>query len=111
MVHICFSEYRWLDKNLSYIITKYPSTLKRAVVDKEIQRAFDVWSEYTDLTFTPKRENVNIEIRFEYGQHGDSRPFKRNNGVLGHVLTPVSRNTTCISIANKLKMPDENVYS
>ncbi|GBP21371.1 Matrix metalloproteinase-14 [Eumeta japonica] len=54
---------RWRVKNLTYKISKYPSKLNRAEVDTELAKAFNVWSEYTDLTFTQKRSGqVHIEI-------------------------------------------------
>ncbi|XP_028129860.1 matrix metalloproteinase-14 isoform X3 [Diabrotica virgifera virgifera] len=80
---------RWKVKDLTYKISKYPSKLKRADVDSEVQRAFDVWTTYTDLTFTPKSGQVHIEIRFEYGEHGDGDPFDGPGGTLAHAYFPV----------------------
>ncbi|XP_060516534.1 matrix metalloproteinase-14 isoform X3 [Cylas formicarius] len=80
---------RWKVKNLSYKIAKYPPKLKRRDVDDEIQRAFNVWSEYTDLTFTPKSGQVHIEIKFESGEHGDGDPFDGPGGTLAHAYFPV----------------------
>lgn len=77
-------------KNLTYKISKYPSKLKRADVDQEVQRAFDVWTKYTDLSFTQKSGQVHIEIRFEYGEHGDGDPFDGPGGTLAHAYFPVS---------------------
>nr|CAI5828038.1 unnamed protein product [Callosobruchus analis] len=79
---------RWKVKDLSYKIAKYPAKLKRADVDKEVQRAFDVWTEYTDLTFKPKSGQVHIEIRFEHGEHGDGDPFDGPGGTLAHAYFP-----------------------
>lgn len=51
-------------KALTYRISKYPKRLNREDVDKEVAKAFSVWSEYTDLTFTAKKSNpVHIDIR------------------------------------------------
>ncbi|EFN76651.1 Matrix metalloproteinase-14 [Harpegnathos saltator] len=83
---------RWRTKNLTYQITKYPSGLNNDAVDKEIRTAFNVWSEYTDLTFTQKKglhNNVHIEIRFEVGEHGDGDPFDGPGGTLAHAYFPV----------------------
>lgn len=60
----------------------------------EIQRAFNVWSGFTDLTFTPKSGQVHIEIRFESGEHGDGDPFDGPGGTLAHAYFPVSTATT-----------------
>lgn len=55
---------RWKVKALTYRISKYPKRLNREDVDKEVAKAFSVWSEYTDLTFTAKKSNpVHIDIR------------------------------------------------
>ncbi|XP_059614019.1 matrix metalloproteinase-14 isoform X1 [Phlebotomus argentipes] len=81
---------RWKVKALTYRISKYPKRLNKPDVDKEIAKAFAVWSEYTDLTFTPKRTNpVHIEIRFEENEHGDGDPFDGPGGTLAHAYFPV----------------------
>uniref|UniRef100_A0A7G3AQ15 Putative matrix metalloproteinase-19 isoform x1 n=1 Tax=Lutzomyia longipalpis TaxID=7200 RepID=A0A7G3AQ15_LUTLO len=81
---------RWKVKALTYRIAKYPKRLNKGDVDKEIAKAFSVWSEYTDLTFTPKRTNpVHIEIRFEENEHGDGDPFDGPGGTLAHAYFPV----------------------
>lgn len=81
---------RWKTKSLTYKISKYPPKLAKKDVDKEISRAFGVWSEYTDLKFTPTNGNVHIEIRFEEGEHGDGDPFDGPGGTLAHAYFPVS---------------------
>ncbi|XP_013166430.1 PREDICTED: matrix metalloproteinase-14 [Papilio xuthus] len=81
---------RWRVKNLTYKISKYPSRLNQAEVDAELAKAFSVWSDYTDLTFTQKRTGqVHIEIRFEKGEHGDGDPFDGPGGTLAHAYFPV----------------------
>ncbi|KAG7304126.1 hypothetical protein JYU34_011059 [Plutella xylostella] len=81
---------RWRVKNLTYKISKYPSRLNRAEVDAELAKAFSVWADYTDLTFTQKRSGqVHIEIRFEKGEHGDGDPFDGPGGTLAHAYFPV----------------------
>ncbi|XP_052753894.1 stromelysin-2 isoform X3 [Galleria mellonella] len=81
---------RWRIKNLTYRIAKYPSRLNQADVDLELAKAFSVWSDYTDLTFTQKRSGqVHIEVRFETGEHGDGDPFDGPGGTLAHAYFPV----------------------
>jgi matrix metalloproteinase-14 (membrane-inserted) len=81
---------RWKVKNLTYRISKYPKRLNKDEVDKEVAKAFSVWSEYTDLTFTAKKTNpVHIDIRFESGEHGDGDPFDGPGGTLAHAYFPV----------------------
>lgn len=78
-------------KHLTYKLKKYPAGLQRDRVDKEIARAFGVWSDYTDLTFEQKTSGqVHIEISFEKGEHGDGDPFDGPGGTLAHAYFPVS---------------------
>ncbi|XP_011505400.1 PREDICTED: matrix metalloproteinase-14 isoform X1 [Ceratosolen solmsi marchali] len=81
---------RWRVKKLTYKISKYPRGLEKGAVDKEVAKAFSVWSIYTDLTFTSKKSGqVHIEIRFERGEHGDGDPFDGPGGTLAHAYFPV----------------------
>ncbi|XP_049802932.1 matrix metalloproteinase-24 isoform X2 [Schistocerca nitens] len=83
---------RWRVKSLKYRISKYPSNLNHGKVDRELARAFGVWSDYTDLTFTQVKsgsEQVHIDIRFEKGEHGDGDPFDGPGGTLAHAYFPV----------------------
>lgn len=81
---------RWKVKDLTYRISKYPKRLNHQEVDLEVARAFNVWSGYTDLTFTPTNTNpVHIEIRFEENEHGDGDPFDGPGNTLAHAFFPV----------------------
>lgn len=81
---------RWKVRDLTYKISKYPSGLKEAVVDSEIEKAFKVWEKVSDLTF--KRANsgkIHIDVRFEKGEHGDGDPFDGPGGTLAHAYFPI----------------------
>ncbi|XP_048514142.1 matrix metalloproteinase-14 isoform X3 [Athalia rosae] len=80
---------RWKVKKLTYKISKYPKILDRTAVDNEVAKAFSVWSDYTDLSFSPKSGQVHIDIRFERGEHGDGDPFDGPGGTLAHAYFPV----------------------
>lgn len=74
---------------LTYQISKYSRKLNFKDVDHEIARAFNIWSEHTDLTFTKtKNENPDFDIRFEEGYHGDNAPFDGLGKVLAHHIGP-----------------------
>ena len=81
---------KWRVTHLTYRITKYPTRLKdRTRVDKEISRAFKIWSDVTTLTFQEKkRDRVNIDISFENGEHGDGDPFDGPGKTLAHAFFP-----------------------
>ncbi|RXG54725.1 Collagenase 3 [Armadillidium vulgare] len=80
---------KWSKLDLTYKIRNYPELLTKKEVDREIDRAFEVWSNVTDLTFTAVRTGqVDIEIRFELGEHGDEAPFDGPGGVIAHAFLP-----------------------
>ena len=57
---------RWRVNYLTYAITKYPTGLRSSDVDRELARAFQVWSDVTQLTFVHQRSGkVHIEIRYD----------------------------------------------
>ncbi|XP_045581009.1 matrix metalloproteinase-14 isoform X2 [Procambarus clarkii] len=81
---------RWRVKELTYRITKYPKGLHKNDVDREIEAAFKVWADVTDLSFsTVNSGKVHIEIRFEKGEHGDGDPFDGPGGTLAHAYFPI----------------------
>uniref|UniRef100_T1INB6 PNPLA domain-containing protein n=1 Tax=Strigamia maritima TaxID=126957 RepID=T1INB6_STRMM len=81
---------RWRVNDLTYRISKYPSRLTKAQVDEEIDRAFKVWSDYTNLRFIQKTSgNIHIDVRFVRGEHGDGDPFDGTGGTLAHAYFPI----------------------
>ena len=79
-------------RTLTYKISKYPTTkrLSNSEVDKEIQKALQVWSDVTDLSFEQRSNGrVHIDVRFEEGEHGDGDPFDGMGGTLAHAYFPV----------------------
>lgn len=81
---------KWRVTHLTYRISKYPTRMKeRTKVEKEIGRAFKIWSDHSKLTFEErKRGRVNIDIRFETGEHGDGDPFDGPGKTLAHAFFP-----------------------
>lgn len=50
---------------------------------------FQIWSDHSKLTFEErKRGRVNIDIRFETGEHGDGDPFDGPGKTLAHAFFP-----------------------
>ncbi|XP_017483196.1 PREDICTED: matrix metalloproteinase-14-like [Rhagoletis zephyria] len=82
---------KWRRTELTYRISQYPSrrNLKNSDVDREISRAFQVWSEVTPLNFIVKKDGrVHIDIRFVTGEHGDGDPFDGPGSTLAHAYFP-----------------------
>ena len=106
---------KWSKSRLSFKVGKYPvqSTMSRHLIDEELKRAFDLWSDAADVEFdlvsdavnfrkmllfedknnfnsatSPASHLVDIEVRFETGYHGDSEPFDGSGLILGHAYFP-----------------------
>lgn len=77
---------------LTFAIENYPDRLSKNDVNKEITRAFNIWSKYTNLVFELRNSSkeANFKIKFVYGSHGDGIPFDGPGNVLGHSFSPVS---------------------
>ncbi|XP_022251649.1 matrix metalloproteinase-16-like [Limulus polyphemus] len=81
---------KWRTTSLTYKIGKYPSRIKDHLkVDKEIEKAFKIWSDVTSINFIHKKNGrVHIDIRFEEGEHGDGDPFDGPGKTLAHAFFP-----------------------
>lgn len=81
---------KWRATQLTYRVSKYPSRIKdKTRVDKEIARAFKIWSDVTTLNFEERRRGrVSIDISFENGEHGDGDPFDGPGKTLAHAFFP-----------------------
>lgn len=80
---------KWAKRDLTYKIQQVTPRLPRLKVEREIARAFKVWSEVTSLTFTQKdMDPVDIEVLFARNHHGDRHPFDGSGGTLAHAFFP-----------------------
>ncbi|XP_013776805.2 matrix metalloproteinase-15-like [Limulus polyphemus] len=81
---------KWNENTLTYRITKYPTLINNSEqVDKDIARAFKVWSDVTPLNFIhTKTGDVHITIMFESREHGDGDPFDGVGQTLAHAFFP-----------------------
>jgi matrix metalloproteinase-14 (membrane-inserted) len=80
---------KWRRTDLTYRISKYPRKIKKSVADREIARAFQVWSDVTPMNFIHKKEGkVHIDIRFVISEHGDGDPFDGPGNTLAHAYFP-----------------------
>lgn len=88
----------WRKTDLTYRIEKYSNDpdLKKEDVDKTFEKALEMWSSVSGLTF--KRENdlkvePDIRVLFVTGYHNDSRPADGPGGELAHAFFPGPDNT------------------
>ena len=82
---------KWKKTEITYKVTKYPSkvNLTHKEVDLETMAAFAIWEGVTVLKFIKKDfDEVDIQILFVEGDHGDKDPFDGPGGTLGHAYFP-----------------------
>jgi hypothetical protein len=99
---------KWSKSKLKFRVAKYPtySTMSRDLIDQELTRALELWSEVSDVSFeqvkdtsksnlvdsifygvpasTKSAQKADIDVRFETGYHGDSEPFDGSGLILGN---------------------------
>nr|XP_060627027.1 stromelysin-1-like [Anolis sagrei ordinatus] len=82
---------KWGKKDLTYRILNYTPDMTIPDVDKDIERAFKVWSRVSPLTFTKVLQgDADILISFGSGDHGDFNPFDGPGGTVAHAYAPSS---------------------
>nr|1FBL_A Chain A, Fibroblast (interstitial) Collagenase (mmp-1) [Sus scrofa] len=80
---------RWENTHLTYRIENYTPDLSREDVDRAIEKAFQLWSNVSPLTFTKVSEGqADIMISFVRGDHRDNSPFDGPGGNLAHAFQP-----------------------
>ncbi|KAG8523182.1 Interstitial collagenase, partial [Galemys pyrenaicus] len=80
---------RWEHTHLTYRIENYTPDLPRADVDHAIEKAFQLWSKVSPLTFSKiSQGEADIMISFVRGDHYDNSPFYGPDGILAHAFQP-----------------------
>ena len=80
---------RWSSTDLTYYIAEYTPDLTVSEVDDAVARAFQLWEDVSDLTFTRVySSSANIVISFVPTVHGDGFPFDGPDGTLAHAFFP-----------------------
>ncbi|XP_007520792.1 interstitial collagenase-like [Erinaceus europaeus] len=79
----------WENTHLTYRIENYTPDLPRAEVDHAIEKAFQLWSNASPLTFTKVEQGqADILFSFVWGDHHDNNPFDGPDGYLAHAFQP-----------------------
>nr|XP_020667508.1 interstitial collagenase-like isoform X1 [Pogona vitticeps] len=80
---------KWETTTLTYRIVNYTPDMHPSDVDRAIQKALEVWSNVSPLTFTRLYDGLaDIMISFHSGEHGDNSPFDGHDGILAHAFQP-----------------------
>lgn len=79
----------WEKRNLSYFLANWSPNLGEELVQKNIQKALDVWGGYGRLQFNRKySQDADIIVAFAQGYHGDNNPFDGPGSILAHAFFP-----------------------
>uniref|UniRef100_A0A803T7A7 interstitial collagenase n=1 Tax=Anolis carolinensis TaxID=28377 RepID=A0A803T7A7_ANOCA len=74
---------KWKKNNITYRIVNFTPDMHPSDVDKAIEKAFEVWSKASPLTFKRLYDGIaDIMMSFQIGDHRDNSPFDGPNGVL-----------------------------
>ena len=96
--------------HLGYVFGTLTTKVAATLVQSEIVRALNTWSQYTNVAFVPGTDPGaarTIAIKFASGAHGDAYPFDGPGGILAHTFYPVPVNPE--SIAGDMHLDaDEN---
>ncbi|CAK7317657.1 Interstitial collagenase [Vulpes lagopus] len=80
---------QWDHTHLTYRIENYTPDLPRAEVDSAIEKAFQLWSNASPLTFTKAFEGqADIMISLVWGDHRDNSPFSGFRNHFPHAFPP-----------------------
>lgn len=78
----------WGDREVLYQFRNFSADLPQADIRDAIARAFARWGAVTNLAFYEEDDDVDIEISFGAGNHGDNWPFDGPGKVLAHAWPP-----------------------
>jgi len=81
--------------DVQYAFENTTQQLPADEVESEIVRAFNEWSKYVKVSFSPASNasaDQTIAVLFASGAHGDGYPFTGPGGVLAHTFYPVPSN-------------------
>jgi hypothetical protein len=80
---------------LRYFFETLTNKIAAGTVEREVERAFQVWASYANVSFSAGQVQGavrSIDILFASGAHGDSYPFDGPGGVLAHTFYPAPIN-------------------
>ncbi|XP_063397500.1 matrix metalloproteinase-19-like [Mytilus trossulus] len=80
----------WGKKVLTYKISKGSTKVTAVIIRENIAKSVAVWTSVADITITEVTgaASADIDIRFEFGAHGDGFPFDGPGGIVTHAWYP-----------------------
>ncbi|XP_020618500.1 matrilysin-like [Orbicella faveolata] len=100
----------WHSKNLTYKIQSFSSNLSREDIAHTIEKALQMWSNVSQLTFTRVTTpgvKADLNIRFVSGYHGDDHPTDGPGRELAHSFYPSDNR----GLAGEVHFDDDETFS
>uniref|UniRef100_A0A8B9Y241 Peptidase metallopeptidase domain-containing protein n=1 Tax=Bos mutus grunniens TaxID=30521 RepID=A0A8B9Y241_BOSMU len=96
----------WQSTHLTYRVENYTPDLSRADIEQAVEKAFQLWSSASPLSFTKVSEGqVDIMISFVWGDHCDNSPFDGPGGIFAHAFQPG------IGIGGDVHLDEEEIWT
>ncbi|KNC27318.1 hypothetical protein FF38_08964 [Lucilia cuprina] len=84
-----FGAKTWSKRNIKYLIGNWSLKIPREQVERDIARALNVWSQYSNLKFHRVEDtSADIIVGFGAHYHGDNYPFDGPGNILAHAFYP-----------------------
>ncbi|XP_073831872.1 neutrophil collagenase-like [Musca autumnalis] len=84
-----FGAKTWTKRHIKYLIGNRSLKIPAQQVERDIARAFEVWSQYSNLKFERVNDtSADIIIGFGSKYHGDNFPFDGVGNILAHAFYP-----------------------
>ncbi|XP_058977554.1 matrix metalloproteinase-2-like [Musca domestica] len=84
-----FGAKTWTKRHIKYLIGNRSLKIPAKQVERDIARAFEVWSQYSNLKFERVNDtSADIIIGFGSLYHGDNFPFDGVGNILAHAFYP-----------------------
>ncbi|ESN93754.1 hypothetical protein HELRODRAFT_186073 [Helobdella robusta] len=81
-------DYRWDKELVTYQITGFSQHMDQNTQRREIDRAFQIWSDVANIRFQEVSRDADIVVFFRAQDHGDGYPFDGPSGTLAHAFPP-----------------------
>ena len=97
-------------QNLTYAIENFSSGLRREDIENTIEKALQMWSNVSQLTFTrvtAPGEKADINLKFVTGYHGDRNPTDGPGMELAHAFSPFNN----LGLAGDVHFDDDETFT
>ncbi|XP_055914227.1 matrix metalloproteinase-2-like isoform X2 [Eupeodes corollae] len=79
----------WQKRKIRYYIANWSAKMQRDQIERDLEKAFNMWSRYNRLKFQRVDDtSADIIVGFGSSYHGDNYPFDGPGNILAHAFYP-----------------------